>query len=187
MTVAVLAVQGAFAEHERVLRSLGAEVVELRRDRDALRPFDALVLPGGESTAQGKMLRELGMFEPLLARIRAGLPVFATCAGLILLAESVENDGRRHFGTLPVTVRRNAYGRQLGSFRLFGPVVPVGDFLQEYIRAPGIVRAAPEVEILSTAPDGAPTAVRHGAQWAFAFHPELSPDPALHRVFLASL
>ena len=185
--VAVLAVQGAFAEHERVLRSLGADVRELRQGRDAHAPFDALVLPGGESTAQGKILRDLDMFEPLLACIRGGLPVFATCAGLILLAESIENDARRHFGTLPVTVRRNAYGRQLGSFRRLGPVAPVGEFVQEYIRAPEIVRAAPGVEILSAGPDGAPTAVRHGAQWAFAFHPELAPDPALHRAFLDSL
>ena len=187
MRVAVLAVQGAFAEHESIFRALGADVLELRQGRDARRAFDALVLPGGESTAQGKLLRELGMFEPLRARLLNGLPVFATCAGLILLAEQIENDARRHFATLPVAVRRNAYGRQLGSFRRVGPVAGVGPFEQEYIRAPGIVRVGPGVEVLAAGPDGAPTAVRSGRQWAFAFHPELAPDPALHRAFLASL
>lgn len=117
-TAGVLAVQGAFIEHERRLEELGARCVELRQARDLEQPFDRLVLPGGESTVQAKLLRELEMFEPLRERIVGGMPVLATCAGLILLAERVEGATCPcpGFGTLPVTVRRNAYGRQLGSF-----------------------------------------------------------------------
>ncbi len=121
-TVAVLAVQGAFIEHERRLEELGARCVELRQARDLEQPFDRLVLPGGESTVQAKLLRELGMLEPLRERIANGMPVLGTCAGLILLAERVEGVAGPcpGFGTLPVTVRRNAYGRQLGSFTAQG-------------------------------------------------------------------
>ena len=117
MRIGVLAVQGAFAEHADMLRRLGAEVLELRRREDVVNQhFDGLILPGGESTVQGKLLKELGMFDRLKGQIEKGLPVFATCAGLILLAAELGNDDRRWFQTLPVTVKRNAYGRQLGSF-----------------------------------------------------------------------
>ena len=116
MRIAVSAVQGAFIEHEQMLSSLGVECFELRQRADLLRSFDGLVLPGGESTVQGKLLRELDMFDELHQQIRSGLPVLGTCAGLILLAEQLSNDPNVYFGTLPVTVRRNAYGRQLGSF-----------------------------------------------------------------------
>ena len=116
MTVAVLAVQGAFAEHRAMLEKLGTQVFELRKAEDLERHFDGLVLPGGESTVQGKLLRELGMFRPLQKRIEEGMPVLATCAGLILLAKELSNDTGRYFQTLPVVVKRNAYGRQLGSF-----------------------------------------------------------------------
>ena len=111
-TIAVLALQGAFIEHEQRLQSLGCTTIELRQAADLARPFDGLVLPGGESTVQAKLLHDLGMFEPLRQRIAEGLPALGTCAGLILLAD--------HFRTLPVTVRRNAYGRQLGSFHAEG-------------------------------------------------------------------
>ncbi|WP_241156476.1 MULTISPECIES: pyridoxal 5'-phosphate synthase glutaminase subunit PdxT [unclassified Adlercreutzia] len=136
-TIAVCAVQGAFIEHEQRLRALGCETLELRQAADLARPFDALVLPGGESTVQAKLLRELGLFDPLRARIAGGMPVLGTCAGLILLAERIEDatgdlagldpalaaarTGVAGFGTLPVTVRRNGYGRQLGSFRAHAP------------------------------------------------------------------
>ena len=109
MKVAVLAVQGAFEEHEKVLQELGAQTIQLRQAKDLEDSFDALVLPGGESTVQGKLLRELDMYEPLRAKIAAGLPVLATCAGLILLAEHIAGDDTVHFGTLPVTVKRNTY------------------------------------------------------------------------------
>ena len=116
--VAVLAVQGAFVEHERKLAQLGAECRELRRRADLEQPFDALVLPGGESTVQGKLLRELGMREPLRERIAGGLPVLATCAGMILLAERIAQGDGPYLATIPMTVRRNAYGRQLDSFQM---------------------------------------------------------------------
>ena len=116
MKIAVLALQGAFYEQEQILQKLGTDCMELRKKEDLTEPFDGLILPGGESTAQGKLLRELDMLRPLREKIRGGLPVLATCAGLILLAEKSANDTRSYFQTLPVTVRRNAYGRQLCSF-----------------------------------------------------------------------
>ena len=110
MTVAVLALQGAFIEHEHVLEELGVKTVELRQAADLDQPYDGLILPGGESTVQGKLLRELKMFDPLKKQIADGMPVLGTCAGLILLGSP------EHFGTIPMQVKRNAYGRQLGSF-----------------------------------------------------------------------
>lgn len=112
MRIAVLAVQGAFLEHEHILGRLGAECMELRKSSDLRGGFDGLILPGGESTVQGKLMRELHMFEGLKEMIAGGLPVMGTCAGLILLAGRLSNDPNTYFGTLPITVRRNAYGRQ---------------------------------------------------------------------------
>lgn len=196
-TIAVLAVQGAFAEHESRLEQLGAKVVELRQAADLDQEFDGLVLPGGESTTQAKLLRELGMFDELKRRINAGLPVLATCAGLILLAETVDGTGDldnldpeaaakrlavKGFGTLDVTVKRNAYGRQLGSFHaeasLKGEPLPL-----TFIRAPRITRVGNDVEVLVSY-DETPVAVRQGNQIAAAFHPELDPDTHLHKLFL---
>lgn len=120
MKIGVLALQGAFAEHEKVLEQLGAECIELRQDRDLSEPYDALVLPGGESTVQGKLLKELGMFDTIKSQIQNGMPVLATCAGAILLAETIDGQIKgqpeQYFGTIPMCIRRNAYGRQLGSF-----------------------------------------------------------------------
>ena len=115
MQIAILALQGAFAEHAAMLDRLGAAHFEIRQRRDLERPFDGLILPGGESTVMRKLLHDLGLFEPLRARIAAGLPVFGTCAGLILLAKEVDG-GTPCFGTMDIAARRNAYGRQLGSF-----------------------------------------------------------------------
>ena len=126
MKIAVLAVQGAFIEHEKALQRLGAETVELRKAEDLEQDFDGLVLPGGESTVQSRLLKELSMFEPLKKKIEEGLPVLATCAGLILLAQNISNDENRCFATLPVTVKRNAYGRQLGSFYYEGEIKEIG-------------------------------------------------------------
>ena len=172
MTVGVLAVQGAFAEMEAYWRARGADVFEIRQLADLDRGMDVLALPGGESTVQGKLLRDLGLFDPLKRAIGAGLPVFATCAGLILLAERIEGDSAVWFGQLPVAVRRNAYGRQLGSFTTVGefdgrPGVPM-----TFIRAPAITAVSPGVEVLSTF-NGTPTAVRWRGITAFAWHPEL--------------
>ncbi len=190
MRVAVLALQGAFLEHEKVLQSLGTETLELRSPKDLEHSFDALVLPGGESTVQGKFLHETGMLEPLQEKIRAGLPTFATCAGLILLASEISNDDRRAFATLPVTVRRNGYGRQLGSFRTTGTVTypdrTLEDVPFEFIRAPYIESAGAGVEILAEV-DGRIVGVRYKNQTAYAFHPELTEDPRLHEQFLRSV
>lgn len=189
--VGVLAVQGAFIEHEQRLEALGAQCVELRQASDLEKPFDRLVLPGGESTAQAKMLHELGMFDTLRARITAGMPVLATCAGLILLAEELENDPTVHFGTLPVTVRRNAYGRQLGGFHADGALLNEHGVTEStplpatFIRAPRIVEIHDSVRPLVTLSDGTVAAVRYGNQLACAFHPELDPDPRVHDLFLA--
>lgn len=203
MTTAVLAVQGAFAEHERSLGSLGEPVVELRRSADLSRPFDRLVLPGGESTAQAKLLREQGMLEPLRALIRDGMPVLATCAGLILLADDLaEVDDEpgagpasgtdpsnaaagprreQRLATFPMRAHRNAYGRQLGSFRaeaLMGSCrIPA-----TFIRAPRIERLGAGAQPLVLL-DGAPVAARYGNQIACAFHPELDENTAVHELF----
>lgn len=187
MVIAVLAVQGAFIEHEKVLKEIGAEVFELRKKEDLDRPFDGLVLPGGESTVQQKLLKELGMFDILKKKIQDGLPVFATCAGLILLAEKLSNDDRKGFQTLPVTVKRNAYGRQLGSFHRDGIVRGIAQdetlFPMEFIRAPYIEEVRGDTEVLAKVDDHI-VAVRNKNQLAMAFHPELSGDDRLHRAFL---
>lgn len=188
--VAVLAVQGAFIEHERVLEALGAQCFELRQAADLEHPFDYLVLPGGESTVQGKLLDELGMLEPLRARIADGMPVLGTCAGLILLAARIEGTGANaqatpRLGTLDVAVRRNAYGRQLGSFHARGDVAGIGaDAPMTFIRAPYIAEVGPAAEAIAEV-DGRVVAARQGNQLACAFHPELDPDPRIHEALLA--
>ena len=191
MKVGVLAVQGAFAEMEAYWRGKGAEVFEIRQPADLDHGMDLLALPGGESTVQGKLLKDLGLFAPLKQAIDGELPVFATCAGLILLAERIDDPGRhgdetrpeRWFGSLPVAVRRNAYGRQLGSFITEAEVRHIGMMRQNFIRAPYIEAAGPGVEVLSET-DGHITAVRYKKQLALAFHPEVGPDTRLHEAFL---
>ena len=116
MNIGILALQGAFIEHEKLLDKLGVEYTELRRKSDLDTKLDGIILPGGESTVQGKLLRELDMFDNIKEQIEGGLPVLATCAGMILLAKDIEDDATKHLATLPITVKRNAYGRQLGSF-----------------------------------------------------------------------
>lgn len=183
MRIAVLSVQGAFIEHEKMLNSLGVECIELRKKADVLKSYDGLVLPGGESTVQGKLLKELDMFDILKQQITEGLPVLATCAGLILLAEKISNDDRQYFKTLPVTVKRNAYGRQLGSFNAEHEVKGIGSFPMEFIRAPYIEEAGEGVEVLSEV-DGCIVAVKYKNQLGMAFHPELSGDTRIHEKFI---
>lgn len=154
MTIAILAVQGAFAEHEKKLDELGISWFELRKKEDLDRHYDGLILPGGESTVQGKLLKELGMFDRLKTQIEKGLPVFATCAGLILLAAELGNDDRRWFQTLPVTVKRNAYGRQLGSFHTDAEFEAIGEIPMTFIRAPYIETVSPEVKVMAKVMNG---------------------------------
>lgn len=186
MVIAVLAVQGAFLEHEQMLRKLGVSCVELRKRSDLEQHYDGLILPGGESTVQGKLLRELGMFEPLRDQIKAGLPVLATCAGMILLAETIEGGEPGYFQTIPMTVRRNAYGRQLGSFYTEQAFQGIGIIPMTFIRAPYVVRADPGAEILAEE-NGHIVAVRFGNQLALAFHPELNDDFRVHKAFLQTV
>jgi 5'-phosphate synthase pdxT subunit len=144
-----MALQGDFAEHEAVFRELGHNTIELRQKSDLTKSFDALVLPGGESTVQGKLLRELDMFDEVKRLIESGLPVMATCAGVILLAEQLLDDPVKHLALLKVAVRRNAYGRQLSSFYTVGTFAGIKDVPMSFIRAPQIEFCVPGVEVLA--------------------------------------
>ena len=183
MKVAVLAVQGAFIEHEKALERLGVDTVELRKAEDLEQDFDGLVLPGGESTVQSRLLKELSMFETLKKKIEEGLPVLATCAGLILLAQNISNDENRCFATLPVTVKRNANGRQLGSFYYEGEIKEIGTFPMEFIRAPYIESVEKNVEILAQVEEKI-VGVAYKNQLAFSFHPELTGNDRIHDKFI---
>lgn len=187
-TVAILAVQGAFIEHRYMLERLGAHVIELRQASDLDHAFDRLVLPGGESTVQSKLLREQNMMEPLRKRIEEGMPVFGTCAGLILLAKNVEGNEVDGLKTLDVTVRRNAYGRQLGSFHTYAQFgkddSELGQIPMTFIRAPYIAEVGSQAQALAVV-DGHIVAARQGNQIATAFHPELDDDTRIHELFLS--
>lgn len=184
MKIAVLALQGAFVEHEKMLKSLGAEVFEIRQKKDLQQEFDGLILPGGESTVMGKLLRELDLFAPLQEKIRKGLPVLGTCAGLILLADRLSNDENVYFRTLPVTVRRNAYGRQLGSFYVEQEVRGIGKIPMTFIRAPYVEAVGEGVEVLAKV-EGKIVAVRYFNQIGISFHPEVTDHTAVHEYFLS--
>ncbi len=183
MVVGVLALQGAFVEHEAVLDRLGAEWFEIRSPEDLKKEMDGIILPGGESTVQGKLLRDFGMLDDLKTKIDDGLPVLATCAGMILLAEKIEGDNTVHLGTMPVTVKRNAYGRQLGSFNARGSFGDLKDVEMEFIRAPYFTNLEDDVQLLSII-DGNIVAARYKDQVATAFHPELTADTRVHQYFL---
>ena len=192
--VGVLAVQGAFAEHESALRRLGAQPVQLRQASDLEKDFDRLILPGGESTAQGRILRDLDMLDALRQKIRDGMPVLGTCAGLILLADTIDavnGDGslvdEQHnstwLATLPVTVRRNAYGRQLGSFHTSSYFDGLGEVPMTFIRAPFVTEVGTGTKILSRV-DGNIVAVQNGNQIGLSFHPELDESTLIHELLL---
>jgi len=183
MKIGVLALQGAFAEHEKVLEQLGAKCIELRQARDLGESYDALVLPGGESTVQGKLLKELGMFDIMKSQIENGMPVLATCAGAILLAEKIDGQPEQYFGTIPMCIRRNAYGRQLGSFHTETPVAGIGTVPMTFIRAPYIASVGDGVEVLAVVEERI-VGVKYKNQMAFSFHPELDPDVRIHKAFL---
>lgn len=195
MKIGILAVQGAFIEHKKRLEELGAECFEIRNKSDLIHEINGLVLPGGESTVQGKLLKELELFDQLQERIKSGLPVLATCAGLILLAENLKNDSVRHFATLPVTVVRNAFGRQLGSFYIEQEFGTLGKVPMTFIRAPVIETVGKNVEILSVVCDSENAkennkkivAVRFKNQLAMSFHPELNYDNKIYEYFLEML
>ena len=178
MKIAVLALQGAFAEHEQMLHRLDVETFQVRQLADWQQSKDGLIIPGGESTTQGKLLHDLGLFDPIRQAIKDGLPVFGTCAGLILLSPI-------HLATMDIDVQRNAYGRQLGSFQTKAQVKGIGeDIPMTFIRAPYINKVlSSDVQILAEV-DNHIVAARQGNQLVTAFHPELDNDYRIHKYFL---
>ena len=183
MKIGVLAVQGAFIEHEHMIEEIGHTAIEIRQ-RDDLEGLDGLILPGGESTVQGQLLNKLDMMKDIKNMISNGLPTLATCAGLILLAGHIDNDNSIHIGTLPVTVKRNAYGRQLGSFVRTAAMKGFDEFPMTFIRAPYISSVSDNVDVLAAVDDRI-VAVQYNNQIGLAFHPELSGDTRIHEYFIS--
>ena len=188
--IGVLALQGDVREHARALLEVGAQAVPVRRPEE-LAAIDGLVLPGGESTTIGKLLDLFGLLEPLRARVRDGLPVYGSCAGMILLADEVldSRPDQQTVGGLDIAVRRNAFGRQVASFETDLPLVGVGDVHAVFIRAPWVERTGDGVEVLATVPAGGVAggkvvAVRRGPLLATSFHPELTGDSRVHGLFV---
>lgn len=183
MRIAILALQGAFMEHEQMLERLGVSFFEVRQRKDIEQAFDGLIIPGGESTVQGKLLRELDLFESLKMKIADGVPVFGTCAGLLLLAKEIKNDDRLHFAVMNITAIRNAYGRQLGSFYTESEFKGIGKIPMTFIRAPYIEAVYANTEVLATVNDKI-VAARENNILVTAFHPELNRDLSVHRYFM---
>ena len=183
MRIGVLALQGAFIEHEQILSKLGVPSFEIRQEKDLDKPFDGLIIPGGESTVQGKLMHELNLFDKIKELIENGLPVFGTCAGLLLLAKNIENDNRHHLATMDITAVRNAYGRQLGSFYTEREFKGIGKITMTFIRAPFIESIQNDTEILAEA-DGHIVAAKQKNQLVTAFHPELNDNLSVHRYFI---
>ena len=181
--VGVLAVQGAFAEHIDVLRGLGVDAVPVRLPED-LDGVSALVLPGGESTTMRKLIDRWGLHEPISQLARDGAPIFGTCAGMILLAKEISDGDAPVFPLLDISVKRNAFGRQLESFEgeLNVPVLGDRPVHAVFIRAPIVERVGPDVDVLARLDDGRVVAVRSGSVVATAFHPELAGETRFHRL-----
>ena len=185
MKVAILALQGAFVEHQQMLERLGVESVQIRKLDDWVRyraslaegEKGALIIPGGESTTQLRLLRDLQLYAPLREAIQDGMAVLGTCAGLIMLDAA-------HLGTMDIEVRRNAYGRQLGSFHTEGEMRGIGRVPMTFIRAPYITQVGDGVEVLAMV-DGHIVAAHQGQQLVTAFHPELDASTAIHQLFLS--
>lgn len=188
MTVGVLALQGAFAKHVDALRSCGVEAMEVRTE-EQLASVDALVIPGGESTTMSKLLRSQGLTEPLRTRLDAGLPVFGTCAGMILLANQIIDARSEQFSfdRIDIAVERNGYGRQIASFETDLAIDGLGEtFRAVFIRAPKVSRIGPGVEVLASV-DDVPVLCRSGHTLVASFHPELTNDTRLHRLFIETV
>lgn len=184
MRIAVLALQGAFAEHRQKLAQLGVDSFEVRQLKDWDQPKDGLIIPGGESTTQAKLLNELGLMEPVKEAIAAGLPVYGTCAGLILLAKKIEGEPSHRIASMDIMALRNAYGRQLGSFYIEAPMKGIeGNIPMTFIRAPYIKEVWGDAEVLAEV-DGKIVAARQGNQLVTAFHPELNESLEIHKYFL---
>lgn len=188
LRIGVLAFQGDVREHILVLERLGAEVFKVRRPADLL-AVDGLVIPGGESSVMDKLVRLFDMFEPLKAAIAGGLPVFGTCAGLIMLSDHILDamDDQKTLGGLDIDVRRNAFGTQIDSFEtdLSMPVITKDPVAATFIRAPIVERVGPDVKVLARLEDGRIVAVEQGNLLGISFHPEVNGDTRVHEYFLA--
>ncbi len=187
LTIGVLALQGAFAEHGTALRRVGAAVREIRLP-EHFTGLDGLIIPGGESTTIGKLATTFHVLEKLREFVAGGRPVYGTCAGLVMLANHLDQEEDQPLvGGMDITVRRNAFGRQIQSFEQAVPIAALGDgppFPAVFIRAPLITEMNPNVEVVARLPDGRIVGARQGHLLATAFHPELSGDPRLHAFFL---
>jgi pyridoxal 5'-phosphate synthase pdxT subunit len=183
LRIGVLALQGAFQEHVDLLRSLGVEAVPVRLPRD-LEGLAGLILPGGESTTMRKLIDSWSLRAPILELAAQGAPVFGTCAGLILLSREISDGDEPVFPLLDITIRRNAFGRQLESFEAELSVPLLGDLPVHgvFIRAPLVERVGPDVDVLAQLEDGSVVAVRRGSVLATAFHPELAGETRFHRL-----
>ncbi len=183
MKIGILAIQGAFVEHGKMLDKLGVLNFEIRNADDLSKNYDGLIIPGGESTTMRKLLVDLKMIDILKKRILKGLPVFGTCAGLILLAKDVVNDSSRGLLTMDIKCKRNAYGRQLGSFSAKSKFANLGEISMVFIRAPYIQGVKKGVEVLAEV-NGKIVAARQQNQLVTAFHPELTNNTTVHKYFL---
>lgn len=188
--IGILALQGDVREHARMLRTLGAESVAVRRPEE-LDEIDGLILPGGESSVIDKLARAFDLHDPVRAAIDGGLPVYGTCAGMILLADRITDGiaGQQTFGGLDITVQRNAFGSQTESFETDLDVAAIGapSLRAVFIRAPLVIETGPGVEVLAALDEGRVVAVRDGVRMATAFHPEVSGDSRMHALFLESV
>ena len=183
MVIGVLAMQGAYKEHINILQDLDVSPVEIRNKND-LQNIDGIIIPGGESTTMGKLIRTLDIYDDLKEKIESGMPVWGTCAGMILLAKSICNDDTVHLGTMDIEVKRNAYGRQLGSFNTKSKVKDIGeDIKMVFIRAPYIENIDDNVEVLSVVYNNI-VAAKENNMLVTSFHPELTSDYRVHKYFL---
>lgn len=183
MKIGVLAMQGAYKEHISILRSLNIDAVEIRNKED-LTGIDGLIIPGGESTTMGKLIRALDLYNDLKEMIEEGLPVWGTCAGMILLAKIIYNDDTKHLATMNIEVVRNAYGRQLGSFNTKSYVKGIGEDIEMvFIRAPYIKSVGEGVDVLSIVDENIVAAMEKN-MIVTSFHPELTDDNRVHKYFI---
>lgn len=183
MVVGVLALQGAFLEHEKMLEKLNVDFIEIRKKEDLKTHIDGLILPGGESTTIGKLLKDLDIYEDLKLIIQQGLPTFGTCAGMILLAKKLYNDDTVHLGLMDIEVKRNAYGRQLGSFVVNQDFQNMGIIPMVFIRAPYIQSVKENVEVLCVVNDNI-VGARQDNMLVTSFHPELTSSTKVHEYFI---
>lgn len=184
MRIAILALQGAFLEHEQMLQRLGTETFLIRNLEDWNQEKDGLVIPGGESTAILRIMKDEGLLNVIREAVSEGLPVLGTCAGMIVLARRVEDEERTRLSTMGITVRRNAYGRQLGSFYTEQNFKGIGVVPMTFIRAPYITEVGENVEVLAVV-DGHIVAARQDCQLVLSFHPELNENLRIHQYFLS--